>query len=69
MPHKFAGLRVADILQQKKGSVRTAPLPVGSPSWGELKSMTWEAIEDAARRNEAGFKTVRKLLTDQRFDR
>jgi hypothetical protein len=69
MPHKYAGLRVADILQLKKGSVRTAPLPNGAPPWADLEAMSWEQVEDAARRNEPGFKTVRKLLSDQRFDR
>jgi hypothetical protein len=69
MPHKYAGLRVADILQLKKGSVRTAPLPPGAPPWADLEAMAWEQVEESARRNEPGFKTVRKLLTDQRFDR
>jgi hypothetical protein len=31
--------------------------------------MTWEEIDEGARKNLAGYKTVRKLLTDQRFDR
>ena len=31
--------------------------------------MMWEEIESAAQRNEVGFKTIRKLLSDQRFDR
>ena len=69
MPHKYAGQRVVDILRIKKGSVRTAPLPAGSPTWQELERMMWEQIEDGARRNVQGFKTVRKLLSDQRFDR
>jgi hypothetical protein len=69
MIHKFAGMRVADILRLKKGSVRMAPLPVATPSWNELDKMSWEQVEDGARQNQPGFKTVRKLLTDQRFDR
>jgi hypothetical protein len=69
MPHKFAGLRVSEILRTKKGSVRTAPLPVGSPSWSKFEAMMWEEIEDGAKRNLPGFRTVRKLLGDQRFDR
>ncbi len=73
--HKFAGLRVADIvrvadiLRTKKTSIRFAPLPIGSLTWVEFELMLWEQIEDGARRNEPGFKMVRKLLTDQRFDR
>ncbi len=69
MAHKYAGLRVAEILRTKKGSVRLAPLPVGSPTWSEFKAMAWQQIEDGAKRNLAGYKTVRKLLSDQRFDR
>jgi hypothetical protein len=69
MPHKYAGLRVSEILRLKKGSVRQAPLPDGSPSWSEFEGMMWEEIEEGARQNLPGFKTVRKLLSDQRFDR
>jgi hypothetical protein len=31
--------------------------------------MTWEQIEEGARANRPGFKVVRKLLTDKRFDK
>jgi hypothetical protein len=69
MAHKYAGLRVSEILRLKKASIRTAPLPPGSPSWAELEPMMWETVDEKARQNEQGFRTVRKLLTDQRFDR
>ena len=69
MPHKYAGRRVSEILKAKKGSVRAAPLPVGSPTWLELEAMMWEQTEAGARQNFPGFKMVRKLLSDQRFDR
>lgn len=69
MAHKYAGLSVAEILRAKKGSVRSAPLPEGSPTWSEFEAMIWEQIEIGARQNLAGFKLVRKLLSDQRFDR
>lgn len=68
MPHRFAGMLVLDILRQKKASIRTAPLPAGSPDWNDVERMMWEEVEDAARRNEPGFKMIRKLLSDQRFD-
>jgi hypothetical protein len=42
MPHKYDGLRVWEILRTKKASIRTAPLPPGSPSWAEFEAMTWE---------------------------
>jgi hypothetical protein len=31
--------------------------------------MTWEQIEEGTKANKLGFKVVRKLLTDKRFDR
>jgi hypothetical protein len=31
--------------------------------------MTWEEIEAAAKANKTGFQTIKKLLTDGRFDR
>jgi hypothetical protein len=31
--------------------------------------MSWEQIESGAAANEPGFKVVRKLLTDKRFDK
>ncbi len=31
--HKFAGQKVAEILQQKRGRIKQAPLFGGSPSW------------------------------------
>ena len=69
MGHRFDGLRVSDILRTKKASVKNAPLPPGSPSWTEFELMTWDELESGARQNRPGFKTVRKLLSDQRFDR
>ena len=60
---------MADILKRKKGSIKQAQLPEGSPSWDEFSQMTWEEIEDGAQANVAGFKVIRKLLTDTRFDR
>jgi hypothetical protein len=67
--HKFAGMTVRQILRTKKASVRTAPLPAGSPSWATFEDMMWEDVEAGAADNRPGFKTVRKLLTDGRFDR
>lgn len=67
--HKYAGMRVRDILRLKLGSIRNAPLPEGSPGWSEVEAMTWEQVDDEAKANTPGFRTIRKLLTDQRFDR
>jgi hypothetical protein len=69
LPHRFAGLKVVEILRQKRASIRQAPLPEDAPGWEQFVQMTWEQINDGARENKPGFKVVRKLLTDRRFDR
>ena len=58
-----------EILTVKKGSVRSAPLPAGSPGWDAVLDLTWEEITAAADAGAAGFRTIRKLLPDRRFDR
>jgi hypothetical protein len=63
------GQKVADILKRKKASIKQARLPQGSPDWETFVEMTWEQIEAGARANRPGFKVVRKLLTDKRFDK
>lgn len=67
--YKFSGQKVSEILKQKRGRIRQAPLPSGSPSWDEFGEMTWEQIEEGVTANKPGFKVVHKLLTDKRFDR
>jgi len=66
---KYSGMKVRDILKLKKGSIRNAPLEPGSPSWDDILDMTWEEIEAAAKADKPGFRTIKKLLTDGRFDR
>ena len=60
---------VNDVLQGKKGSIKNAPLPKGSPSWGEVGGKTMEEIENAARAGKTGYRTIKKLLTDKRFNK
>ena len=67
--HKFASQTVEQILKLKKGSIKNAELPVGSPSWSSIMKMSWEQIEAAAKAKQPGFQTIKKLLTDGRFDR
>jgi hypothetical protein len=67
--HRFSGLTVEQILKLKKGSIRQVQLSEGSPTWETLQEMTWEQIEINAAMNLAGFRTIRKLLSDRRFDR
>jgi hypothetical protein len=66
---EVAGQTVAAILRRKKASIKQARLPTGSPDWDAFMQMTWEQIEAGARANRPGFKVVRKLLTDKRFDK
>ncbi len=67
--HKYAGMTGEEILRLKKGCVKNAPLPRGSPDWSDIERMMWEEIEAEASDNNIGFKVIRKLLTDQRFDK
>jgi hypothetical protein len=60
---------VEQILKTKKGSIKNADLPEGSPSWNSIMKMSWEQIEAAAKAKQPGFQTIKKLLTDGRFDR
>jgi hypothetical protein len=64
-----AGKTVAGILAGKQASIKTPALPPGSPSWDDILHLTWEEVEENARRRVPGFKTIRKLLTDGRFDK
>jgi hypothetical protein len=60
---------VADILKTKRGSIRRAPLPPGSPGWEEIEQMTMDQIRSGAKQNLPGYKTILKVLTDGRFNR
>lgn len=61
--------RVSDILKSKKGSIKNAPLEQGAPSWDELQTLTWQEIEEGAKQGKSGYRTIRKLLTDSRFNK
>ena len=67
--HKFSGQEVSEILRQKKASIKLVQLSKGSPDWDEFSEMTWEEIEEGALLNKPGFRVVRKLLTNKRFDK
>jgi RHS repeat-associated protein len=64
----FAGKTIKEILKQKRGCIRNAPLPKGTPSWDDLLNMTWEELESMLKNTDA-WRTIRKLLTDKRFDK
>jgi len=61
--------KIKDILNRKKGSIKNAPLPEGSPSWDDIKDKTFGEIDRLAQQGKTGYRTLRKLLTDQRFDK
>jgi hypothetical protein len=66
---KNAGKTVAEILKDKKGDIKTAPLSPGSPSWDQLMDTPWEEIVRRAKRRVPGYKTIKKLLTDPRYNK
>ena len=63
------GKSIDEILIGKMGSVRRAPLPPGFPGWDAVATMKWEEIVRRAQANEPGFRELRKLLSDKRFDK
>lgn len=60
---------MSEILKLKKASIKQAPLPEGALSWDDFCEMFWEDIEAGIAANQPGFKVVRKLLSDRRFDK
>jgi hypothetical protein len=60
---------VGEVLRRKKASVRDAPLPGGSRSWDDLWDERLSEVDWKARRNVLGYKTIRKILSDRRFDK
>ncbi len=63
------GKKIRDILKGKKGSIKQAELPPGSPSWDDPLDKTWEDIEKGANERKPGYDTIRKLLSDRRFNK
>lgn len=67
--HKNAGRTVRQILKGKKGAVKDARLPAGAPTWSAIDCLPWEEIVAWAAADVPGYKTIKKLLGDRRFDR
>jgi len=66
----FANKTVEQIIKEyKKGSIQNAPLPPGGPGWKDILKKMWEEVVKAAKAKEEWARTVKKLLTDQRFDK
>jgi hypothetical protein len=64
-----AGKTVAEILTEKKGSIKNAPLGPGGPNWDAIMDLTWEEILDRAKRRVPGYKTIKKLLSSKEYDK
>jgi hypothetical protein len=69
MASENTGKTVAEILKGKKASCKNARLPKGSPSWDDILDLSWEEIDERARRRLPGYKTFRKLLSDPEYDK
>ena len=69
MPNQHAGKTVEEVLRDKQARIRRAPLDPGSPDWDEILDLTWEDIEERADRNKPGFRTIKKLLNQKRFNK
>jgi hypothetical protein len=64
-----AGKTVEEILRGKRGSIKDAALEPGSLSWDDILHLPWEEVEERARRDEPGFRTIQKLLKRRRFNK
>jgi RHS repeat-associated protein len=64
-----ADITVSDVLEGKLNSITRAPRPPGSPAWADIQDMSIADVRAAAKANEPGFKTILKLLTDNRFNK
>jgi hypothetical protein len=61
--------KVSEILKGKKASIKNAAFEQGSPGWEEIQDVTWAEIDERAKQNLTGYRTIRKLLADSRFDK
>jgi len=64
-----SGKTVEEILKGKRGAIKNAPLPPGSPSWEDILHLTWEEVEERAQDRDPGFHTFHKLLKERRFNK
>ena len=67
--HKNSGKTVREILEGKKGSIKDPPLEDGSPTWDKLLDVTWEEIDQGAKRRLPGYQTIKKLLGKKEYDK
>jgi uncharacterized protein YukE len=60
---------VSQVLKTRRGSILRAPLEKGSPSWSDIMDMPMSEIRAKARQDVPGYRTILKLLTDNRFSK
>ena len=58
-----------EILKDKKGTIKDAPLEEGSPGWDEILELTWEEMVKKAKERQPGFTTIKKLLSKSEYDK
>ena len=66
---ELIGRTVREILKDKLGRIRNAPLDPGSPSWDDILDLSWEEVLKRAIRREPGYQKIHKLLSNGRFDK
>jgi RHS repeat-associated protein len=64
-----ADVTVADVLKGKLGSITKAPLSPGSPAWADIQDMSIADVRAAAKANEPGYRTILKLLTENKYNK
>ncbi|MCL2451107.1 MAG: hypothetical protein FWD17_19345, partial [Polyangiaceae bacterium] len=68
-PNPIAGKTDEENRKGQKGSIKQAALEEGSPSWNDIQKETWESIEQKARADKPGYRTIRKLLTQKEYNK
>lgn len=63
------GPTVGDVLKGKKGSIKNAPLPPGSPGWNDITGMPIGQVQQNAQNNVPGYKTIWKLLNKGEYNK
>jgi len=65
----YSGQTVREILKGKRGTIKDAALPRGSPSWDDILDLPWEEVLKRATKRAKGFQQIKKLLNEGRFDK
>lgn len=56
---------VDEVLKSRKGSVKRAPLPKGSPSWEDIRHLTMKQVLERKQVGMVGYRVFWKLLTEK----